>query len=99
MSQRSGNTKTTTMSLQPDMSKDWNQHGLKVGDRIRDRHYGIGTIRELRFQVHYGSSPLYFVEFDKIPTFRNDLCTCGGLIPSGLGGCVREDYSEVIERI
>jgi hypothetical protein len=87
------------MNLQPDVNKDWNKHGLKIGDRIRDRHYGIGTIRKPIFQVHYGASPLYYVEYDNVPNFGHFLCDCGGLIPSGLGGCVREDYVDVIERI
>ena len=81
------------------MSKDWNKHGLKVGDRIRDRHYGIGTIRSLVFDLYYAPSPKYYVEYDNVPTFGHFLGTCGGLIPSGLGNCVREDYSDVIERI
>lgn len=86
------------MGLLPDLNKDWNKHELKVGDQIRDGHYGIGTIRKLVFQVHYAPSPLYYVEYDNVPTGGHFLGTCGGLIPSGLGGCVREDYSDVIYR-
>jgi hypothetical protein len=85
------------MEKQFNMSLSANKHGLKIGDRIRDRHYGIGTVRSLIMSEYYTPSPLYYVEYDNVPNFGHFLGDCGGLIPSGLGQCNREDYMDVIE--
>jgi hypothetical protein len=87
------------MENQFNMSLHANNHGLKVGDRVRDRHYGIGTVISLIMSETYMPSPLYYVEYDCVPDFGHFLSDCGGLIPSGLGKCNREDYMDVIERV